>query len=323
MRDRSANHGGDYGWRMRRGLSLAVAALFVLAPACAEPPKAPPAKAALTAVELNAFEVRDDNVDRFQHCPPPGDIGQDWVPPVPEWHPPAASASAAVPESAVGSSSDDTGSSAAQDGLAPLAPASLATLTTEAENQTRASFRRCYHQGLLYDPTQDGHVALVLRVDRTGKVASVESWGACDLAPEAIVCMRDEAKHVHLHPPEGGSATLTVPAVFTRGAEHARQPNDGYAASAYVAIESMRARLHHCEETAKYAHTSVFASAVMTIDVDAKGKGQHVAVNQWKGGHELLACAAEVVRDAPFAPPPDGRGKIIVPIVFNPRPGTE
>ena len=42
----------------------------------------------------------------------------------------------------------------------------------------------------------------------------------------------------------------------------------------------------------------------------------------WKGGHELLACSAEVIRDAPFPPPPAGVGKIVVPIVFNPRPGT-
>jgi hypothetical protein len=48
----------------------------------------------------------------------------------------------------------------------------------------------------------------------------------------------------------------------------------------------------------------------------------HVAVDQWKGGHELLACAAEVLRDAPFAAPPAGRGKVIVPVAFNPRPGS-
>ncbi|HEY6461588.1 MAG TPA: hypothetical protein VIY73_15580 [Polyangiaceae bacterium] len=308
---------------MRRGLVLGVPALLVLVGACSEPPRVPAAKAGITAVALNTFEVRDDDIDRFQHCPPAGDIGQDWVPPIPEWHAPAASASAAVPESAVEAETGDPGAGAAQPGEDPMAPAPLGVLTDAAENQTRASFRRCYHHGLLFDPTQDGHVALVLRVDRTGHVASVETWGACDLSPEAILCMRDEAKHVKLRPPAGGSATITVPAVFTNGAEKQREPNDGYAASAYVAVESMRPRLHHCEETAKYAHADLFASAVMTVDVDAKGKGTHVGVDQWKGGHELLGCAAEVLRDAPFGPPPAGRGKIVVPIVFNPRPGTE
>jgi hypothetical protein len=307
---------------MPRGLLLGATALVLLAAACAEPPKAPPSKAGITAVELNAFEVRDDNIDRFQHCPPAGEIGQDWVPPIPEWHPPAASASAAVPEDAVATQTGDTDAGAAAEVEDSNTPAPLSVLSDEADSQTRAGLRRCFHQGLLYDPTQDGHVALVLRVDRAGKVASVETWGACDLAPEALVCMRDEARHVKLRPPQGGSATVTVPAVFTKGNTTHRMPTDGYAASAYVAIESVRARLHHCEETAKYAHTNVFASAVMTVDVDAKGRGTHVAVNQWKGGQELLGCAAEVVRDAPFTPPPAGRGKVTVPIVFNPRPGT-
>jgi hypothetical protein len=222
------------------------------------------------------------------------------------------------------SGGDTTGSGGAGsgDGSDSSGPVALGTLQDEASNQTRGPFRTCFHHGLLYDPTQDGHVAVVLRVDRAGKVAQVETWGACDLSPEALVCMRDEAMHVKLHAPVGGAATVTIPAVFTKGTQHTRQPNDAYAAAAYVAIESMRPRLHTCETTAKYAHTSVFASAVMTIDVDSKGKGVHVAVDQWKGGHELLACAAEVVRDATFPPPPEGRGKVIVPIVFNPRPGT-
>ncbi|MGD0526762.1 MAG: hypothetical protein ABSE49_16570 [Polyangiaceae bacterium] len=307
---------------MRRGAVLLVAAAAGVLGACAEPPKAPVAKAGVTAVELTSFEVRDDQVDRFEHCPPAGEIGQDWVPPIPEWHPPAASASAAVPESAVAASGGDVSPPPSGDVIDESTPASIAVLTDEASNQTRDHFRTCYHHGLLFDPTQDGHVAVVLRVDRAGKVASVETWGACDLAPEALVCMRDEAKHVHLRPPQGGSATVTIPAVFTNGSEKAGTSKDAYAASAYVAIEAMRPRLHRCEETAKYAQTGVFASALFSVDIDAKGRGIHVGVDQWKGGHELLACAAEVLRDAPFAPPPAGRGKVIVPVVFNPRPGT-
>ena len=37
--------------------------------------------------------------------------------------------------------------------------------------------------------------------------------------------MRDEAKHVHLRPPQGGSATVTIPAVFTNGSEKAGTAN--------------------------------------------------------------------------------------------------
>jgi hypothetical protein len=307
---------------MRRRLLLLAPAVAMLLAGCGEPPKLVDPHAGVTAVELTTFEVRDDQVDRFEHCPPAGEIGQDWVPPIPEWHPPSASTSAAVPESAVGASGGDVGQAHSSDIIDESAPASLAVLTDEASNQTRAPFRTCYHHGLLFDPTQDGHVAVILRVDRAGKVASVETWGACDLAPEALVCMRDEAKHVKLRPPQGGSATVTVPAVFTTGKAQHGTAKDAYAAGAYVAIEAMRPRLHSCEQAAKYAHTSVFASALFSIDVDAKGRGVHVGVDQWKGGQELLQCAAEVLRDAPFVAPPAGRGKVIVPVVFNPRPGT-
>lgn len=302
--------------------ALPVVGFGVLVAACAEPPRAPRARGPVTAVELASFEIRADQVDRFEHCPPAGEIGQDWVPPIPEWHPPAASASAAVPESAVDGAGGDPNASGSADVPEQNAPATVAELTDEASNQTRARFRSCYHHGLLFDPTQDGHVAVVMRVDRSGKVASVETWGACDLAPEAIVCIRDEAKHVKLRPPIGGSATVTLPAVFTNGADRRETNNDGFAAAAYVAIESMRPRLHHCEEAARLSHEDVFASAVMSIDIDAKGRGLHVAVDQWKGGHEVLGCAAEVLRDAPYPPPAAGIGKVVVPIVFNPRPGT-
>jgi hypothetical protein len=204
---------------------------------------------------------------------------------------------------------------------APPPEASLAALTEEAAVATRPMFRRCYHRGLLFDPTQDGHVGVVMRVGRTGKVALVETWGACDLARETLVCLRDEAAHLTLRPPVGGSATVTVPAVFTNGVAHREGPNDAYAAAAYVAVEETRPRLHRCEETAKRAGKSVFASATMQIDVDAKGHGTHVSVEPWKGGHELLACAAEVLRDAKYPPPPTGSGRVIVPVAFNPRPG--
>lgn len=304
--------------------AVCLAVIGTVALACGSaPPKVPLDKRGkVTTVELAAFEVRDDQIDRFEHCPPPGEIGQDWLPPLPEWHPPAASASAAVPESAVDASDPNATAQSAEDGLVAQMPASQAQLTEQAGTQSRSALRHCYNRGLIIDPTQDGHVGLVLHVDRVGHVVAVETWGACDLAPSALVCMRDVAMHVHLSPPAAGFATVTVPAVFTQDRPRERAANDAYAAAAYVAIETMRPRLHACEEAAKRAGESVFASAVMTADVDAKGHGVHIAVDQWKGGHELLACSAEVLRDAPYPPPPAGIGKIVVPIVFNPRPGT-
>jgi hypothetical protein len=273
----------------------------------------------ITAVELHAFELRDDQVDRFEHCPPAGDIGQDWMPPIPEWHPPSAAADAAVPESAVGSTSVSGDATATP---TALPPAGRAALTTQAETAARTPFKRCYHQGLFYDPTQDGHVGVVLHVDRTGHVVSVETWGACDLTPAAIACMRDEAGLLRLPPSADGPVTIVVPAVFTQAVPHVRSANDGYAAASYVALESMRPRLHACLDAAHRAGTGVTASALLTVDVDATGHGVHIAVDQWKGAQDLLGCAAEVVRDAPYPKPPAGQGRVVVPIVFNPRPGT-
>jgi hypothetical protein len=300
---------------------------------CAGPRPAAPvdARGRVTGVQLATLEIRADQIDRFEHCPPPGDIGQAWIPPLPEWHPPAANASAAVPESVVDGVTDAQTSQTGQSPpgtpgtgveTEPPPQGDLPMLVDQASTATRATFRHCYHRGLLVDPTQDGHVALVLRVSRSGSVALVETWGACDLAPETLSCMRDEAAHVTLSPPAGGSATVTVPVVFTTGEERTRGANDGYAAAAYVAVEAMRPRLHQCEQAAKRNGESVFSTATLRMHVDAKGRTVSVGMDSWVGGHALAACAAEAMRDTAFPPPPAGRGVVIVPVAFNPRPGS-
>ena len=247
----------------------AIAVTGLLAAACgSEPPKGPvDRRGSVTVVALASFEVRDDQVDRFEHCPPAGEIGQDWLPPIPEWHPPAASASAAVPESAVDSSG--SGGKLHADERRRLAAdycrsASPGVFTDEAATcTTRAGFRHCYHGGLLYDPTQDGRVGRgdarrPLRPRRGGR-----DLGRLRPGPHGarVPCMRDVASRVRLHPPADGSATVTVPALFTSDTPAPKAPNDAYAAAAYVAVESMRPRLHNCVDTARRAGASVLASA--------------------------------------------------------------
>ncbi len=309
---------------MRRRLSfpaVASAALVLVSCASERPPTAVGARRPVTGVQLATLEIREDQIDRFEHCPPAGDIGQDWIPRLPEWHPPFASTSAAVPASAVEAAGVTSAQTPASEPEG-LPEASLATLLDQASSATRAPFRRCYHRGLLVDPTQDGHVAVVLRVARTGKVALVETWGACDLAPEALSCMRDEAAHVTLPPPEGGSATVTVPAVYTSGAGRRGGRNDGFAAAAYVGVEALRPSLHRCEDEARRSRDSVIATATIKVDVDAEGRVAAVSVDSATGGRNLVACAAGVLHDASFPPPPAGRGVLFVPIAFNPRPGS-
>ncbi len=201
----------------------------------------------------------------------------------------------------------------------PPVPATLRELVDQAERESHAAFRHCYHLGLRYDDTQDGRVGVVLRVGATGKVESVETWGACDIAPEAIACMRDHARHMTLRPPLAGHETVVIPGVFTEGKARPRATNDAYTAAAYVSVETMRPQLHQCEDTAKREHALRSARATMTIDVDASGRASHVSIDDWKGSQPLLACAADVLREARYPPAPAGKGRIIAPIAFNPK----
>jgi hypothetical protein len=259
--------------------------------------------------ELTTFEIRNDDVDRFEHCPPPGEIGQEWLPPIPEWRPASAS-----PQAEAGSAP-----AAALDEA--RLPASSRELVDQAQRVTHAAFRRCYLRGLRFDPTQDGHVAIVLRVGASGRVEAVESWGGCDLAPESIACMRDEARDLVLRPPAAGYATVVVPSVFTEGKRRHRASTDAYTAAAYVAVEAERPRLHACLRAATQDRSSMYAYAKMTIDVDAEGRASHVSVDAWKGSQPLLACAAEVLNEAKYPPARSGHGHIFVPIVYNLRFG--
>jgi hypothetical protein len=194
-------------------------------------------------------------------------------------------------------------------------------MTEHAIMSTRADLRSCWHYGLRADPTQEGHVALVMRVDGAGRVAAVEPYGACVLAAQTLRCLRDVALRVRFDPPEGGSATVTLPAVFSERTPTRRPParNDAYAAAAFIAIESVRPSLHTCEQTAKAAGNSIFASATMTIDVDGSGHGVHVSIDPWQGDPDLLKCAAQVMRGAPFPKPPAGRAQVVTSLTFNPR----
>jgi hypothetical protein len=265
-----------------------------------------------TSVETAELEISASGVDRFSSCPPPGELGQDWIPPIPPWSP---------------SSQPVEGADAGP--LTPLSDEATthgSTPTERAIVDTHDAFRSCYHHSLVYDPTQDGRVAIVLRVGPDGRVAQVESFGACELSSEAILCMRDSAKKLRFRPPAGGSGTITIPAVFTSSSAVRRtspSSRDVYTAAAYLAIEELRPALHACEQDARRVGKSVVASGTFVLDLDAKGKVTHANIDPWSGDKDLLTCAAAALQTLGFAPPPGGSGALIARLAFNPRAGTK
>jgi len=263
------------------------------------------------AADLPELEIRADGVDRFMTCPPPGDLGQHWIPTIPPWAPPPLSADA-------GARTVDADY---------IARTKDRTLTELAVDATHRDFRSCYRQGLVRHPTQDGRVAIVLRVDARGDVARVESYGACELAPESIACMYGVAKKLHFPPPAGGSETVTIPATFTsRDGVRRTVPtgNDGYTADAYVVLDSARAQLHACDQGARREQRPVQATGTFTMDVALDGHVTKAHVDPWTGNQALLTCAARVLEGVRFRPPSNHAAgtKVIARLNFNPREGS-
>lgn len=309
---------------MRWPVLVIAPVLAVVAAGCAgnppPDPNAPPPKPTVTSVEVAELEVSEVGINRFASCPPPGELGQRWIPPIPPWTAFAASA-----PSSLGAT------------RAPEAPASDDAAPQVAEtprgdergraelvlNSMRTDFRRCYERALFRDPTQDGHVALALRVDQDGRVAKVETYGACNLSGEAVACMKEAAEAVHFAP-TGKADTVVVPMVFAADGRGRSSPrfNDPYAADAFVTVETARPALHACAQAAKREGKAVSAHAAFLLDVDAQGRVAHVHVDNFTGDREVLTCAADALAQLVFPVPPAGRGQILSRIAINPRLGT-
>ena len=269
-------------------------------------------KPAVTSIEVAELEISGTAVDRFTSCPPAGELGQDWIPKLPAWTPPAKNPNAPPPPP----DSPDL----------PPPIADGRTATEKAIFDTYPEFRKCYQRGLLHDPTQDGHAAVVLRVGPDGHVAAVESYGVCELSSPVVACMKTAAGRLRFEPPAAGAATITIPTVFTtrggRPHEHP-SPNDAYTAAAYVTVESARPELHLCESAARRAGQALQATATFLIEVDAEGKIVHTHIDPWSGNQDLLACAAHAFEKLAFEKPPAGRANILARLSFNPRAGSK
>jgi hypothetical protein len=268
----------------------------------------------VTSVEVGELEIDVSGVDRFTTCPPPGELGQAWIPKIPPWTAPSPAASAPH--------EDTPGLGPASGGSPDVPAASTEALPGEhAFALTHEPFRRCYARGLTLDPTQDGHVAIVLRVGGDGRIARVESYGACEIARQTIVCMQDAAKQIRLSPPEAGSDTIVVPAVFAQTGQARRTSpsvNEAYTTGAFVTVESLRPAFHACEESARRQGQSPRAAATFTLELDAGGRVLHAHVDPWSGNQQLLACAATSLERLVFAAPPGRGGSVRARVSFNP-----
>jgi hypothetical protein len=293
-------------------------------------PNEPGRLGAPPAADVPELEIRASGIDRFTICPPPGDLGQHWIPPVPPWTPTERRADAgaihvdvADPPKAGGAPRSGPAGSIADEEF--IARTKDRTLTEIAVDQTHRAFRSCYRQGLVRHPTQDGRVAIVLRIGPDGRVAKVESFAACELATESISCMYGVAERLRFPPPSGGSDTIMIPAVFTSRDGVRRTvptPNDAYTAGAYVTIETARSGLHGCEDSARREGRAVTATGTFTMDVAPDGHVVKAHVDPWTGEQTLLMCAARVLEGLRFAAPEGGRATVIARLNFNPRQGT-
>jgi hypothetical protein len=308
-------------WRF--GLSALVLALLPLATvasvpllsSCSDKPAMvpfDPSKARTPVAEIAELEIRAVGVDRFKICPPPGEIGQQWIPQPVAWSPPppppTADAGSILPI-------DDQFVTRTQD----------RTPTEQAVEATRRDFRSCYRRGLVQDPAQDGRVAIVLRIGPDGKVARVEEYAGCEISADSIACMKAAAARLRFPPPASGSDTIVLPAVFTSRDGVRRSSgtnNDSYTARSYVMIEAARPGLHACEQQARRDLRPVQATGTFTLSLDINGKVTRAHVDPWTGEQSILACAAQEMEKLQFPPPPSGAGFVIARLNFNPRQGS-
>lgn len=282
--------------------------LLLLVCGCAGDPPVPidPAHRIPPAADVAELEIRAAGVDRFTTCPPPGALGQHWIPePFPWAPPPAGAAGPPIPMD--------------EDFIARTRDKSFTELAQEA---THRDFRSCYMKSLVHDPTQDGRVAIVLRIGSDGRVVRTEEYAACEILPEAIACMKSTAARLRFPPPAKGAETVTIPSVFTSRDGIRRSnatPNDAYTAAAYVTIESGRPAYHACEQQARRELRSVEASGTFNMAIARDGSVTRAHIDPWKGDQQLLSCAAQALEALKFAPPPGGSGTVIARLNFNPR----
>jgi hypothetical protein len=80
----------------------------------------------------------------------------------------------------------------------------------------RGRFRQCYQQGLNSDPTMQGRVLIVARVQPNGEVASADVGSNTGLSAGVAACIARHVKNAQFSPPGGGGSTINIPVTFVQ-----------------------------------------------------------------------------------------------------------
>ena len=74
-----------------------------------------------------------------------------------------------------------------------------------------AAFRRCYTNGLNSDPNMSGKVTLTARIGPNGEVQSVSVSTSGTISGDVAQCIANRLRSAQFDPPEGGTATISIP----------------------------------------------------------------------------------------------------------------
>ena len=80
----------------------------------------------------------------------------------------------------------------------------------------RAGFRSCYNRVLSDAPESSGNLRLRITVAASGAVSQVSAAPSGNIPGALVACVKAQASAASFSPPEGGTATITVPVTFVR-----------------------------------------------------------------------------------------------------------
>ena len=84
----------------------------------------------------------------------------------------------------------------------------------EVVRSMSSGFRRCYNNGLKVDRNLTGSVRITARIAARGEVSSVSAFVQVGTMMQVGECLLDVVMQSQFSPPEGGRATIVIPATF-------------------------------------------------------------------------------------------------------------